>query len=381
MDIVNVINSFIGKKGNIGLRTSYVITELNQQKINNFSYSRGVVKKFSSNNINMSFYGHISRILNAYRIYFNMGFNHRKYDIYLFEIFFKQKFKSVKPHRGVAHLWECSPKIINKLKSDGWLVVLDIPIAPTETAIQLVDKYRDIIKLHPHQHISSLELKSYQQSDRIIVPSVFVKDEIVKLGIDQKKITIVPFGINLNKSYKRSYKKDYEVEGVDFCFAGTINKRKGLDFLLEAWNDRRFSNDRLHLCGRLFPEVKKLLKNYGFNNVILPGFVDTEVYFKKCDVYVFPSILEGSSKSIYEAMNMGLPSIVTHNSGSVITDKEDGFIIDIANASAIQEKMLLLKRNTCLIENMGMAAYQNSKKYSWGQYAKNVINIYRDLSN
>jgi len=47
MDIVNVINSFIGKKGNIGLRTSYVITELNQQKINNFSYSRGVVQKFS----------------------------------------------------------------------------------------------------------------------------------------------------------------------------------------------------------------------------------------------------------------------------------------------------------------------------------------------
>ena len=381
MYILNVINSFIGKKGNIGLRASYVIRELNKQKIKNFSYSRGAVKNFNENNINMSFFGHIPRVLNAYRIYFNMHFNHRKYDISLFEWFFKKNFKSFQPDKGVAHIWECSPKIIKKLQCDGWLIVLDVPIAPTETGIKLVKKYSNSVTLHPHKHISSLELKSYQHSDRIIVPSVFVKDEIVNLGIDNNKITIVPFGSNSNNNYKRLYKKDYAVQGIDFCFAGTINKRKGLEFLLEAWNDTRFRHDRLHLCGRLFPEVKKLLKMYNFNNVVLPGFVDTYEYFKKCDVYVFPSLLEGSSKSIYEAMNMGLPSIVTHNSGSVICDTEDGFIVDIANADAIQDKMLLFKKNTKLIENMGTAACRNSKKYSWNHYAKNVLNVYRDLGS
>lgn len=88
MKIINIVNSFIGKKGNIGLRTSYIISELNSQKIKNFSYSRGVVKYFEKNNKNMRIFGHIPRILNAFRIYINLWFNHRKYDIWFFEKFF-----------------------------------------------------------------------------------------------------------------------------------------------------------------------------------------------------------------------------------------------------------------------------------------------------
>jgi glycosyltransferase involved in cell wall biosynthesis len=150
--------------------------------------------------------------------------------------------------------------------------------------------------------------------------------------------------------------------------------------LLEAWNDERFKNDRLHLCGRLYPEIKELLEKYNFKNVILPGFVDTKEYFKKCDVYVFPSLLEGSSKSVYEAMNMSLPCIVTPNSGSVIVDKEDGFIIDIASSDDIKNKMLRFKENPELISIMGKKAYENVQKYSWNNYAKKIINIYEKVS-
>ena len=380
MNIVNVVNSIVGKKGNIGLRSSYIINELNKKSINNYSYSRGIVKGFSKNNKNMGVLGHVSRMLNAYRIYFDMWFNHRKYDIYLFEWFFNRKFKDIKSENKIAHIWEHSPKIIKNLKYNGWLTVLDVPIAPTATSIKLDEMFKGGVTMHPHQYNSNLELESYELSDKIIAPSIFVKDEIVKLGVCDKKITVVPFGSDLNNGYKKYFKKDFETEGVDFCFAGTVNKRKGIEFLLEAWNDQRFENDRLHLCGRLFPEIKKILKKYDFNNVILPGFVDTAEYFKKCDVYVFPSLLEGSSKSIYEAMSMSLPCIVTHNSGSVISDGEDGFIIDVANSSMIKNKMLVFKQDRCLIKKMGQAAFINSQKYSWHNYSKNVVNVYKQMS-
>ena len=74
MFILNLVNSFIGKTGNIGMRTSHLITHLNHQKIANFSYSRGVVQSFSAGNKNMGIFGHIPRLLNAYRIYVNLNF-------------------------------------------------------------------------------------------------------------------------------------------------------------------------------------------------------------------------------------------------------------------------------------------------------------------
>ena len=379
MFVLNVVNSFIGKRGNIGLRTSYIINELNRQNIDNFSYSRGIIEGYGKNNINMGLFGHIPRILNAYRIYVNLCFNHRKYDIWLFEQFFKFKFKDVNKNNKIAHIWETSPNLIKYLKERGYITILDVAIAPTATAKYLIENFQ--IDLHPYEYNEALERDSYKLVDYIIAPSVFVRNEIIKLGIDKDKIFVVPFGVELTEGYKKDFNKNYEKDGIDFVFVGTINKRKGIEFLLKAWDDERFKNDRLHLCGRLYPEVEKLLKRYNFKNVIIPGFVDTKKYLKKCDVYVFPSLLEGSSKSIYEAMNMSLPCIVTPNSGSVITEGEDGFIIKIASYKDIREKMLKIKENTSLISKMGIKAYNNVKEYSWDAYANNIIDIYKKVSN
>jgi glycosyltransferase involved in cell wall biosynthesis len=380
MFILNLVNSYIGKTGNIGMRTSHLITHLNHQKIANFSYSRGVVKSFSAGNKNMGIFGHIPRLLNSYRIYVNLNFNHRKYDIYLFECFFKISFKNVNYHKKIAHVWEISPKIIRYLKKNDWIIILDVPIAPTETGRNLVNKFKDKIVLHPHQFNSDLEIESFKLADYVIAPSNFVKDEISKLKIDINKIFVVPFGSNTHNSIPKEFNKNYKSDGIDFCFAGSINKRKGIEFLLEAWNNKVFENDRLHLCGRLYPEIKELLIKYDFKNVITPGFIDTSGYFKKCDVYIFPSLIEGSSKSIYEAMNCSLPCIVTHNSGSVITHSEDGFIVELADPEVLRDRMLEFKNDNSLIKKMGHSAFQNSRKYSWDNYAKNVVKIYKYLT-
>lgn len=369
MYIKNIVNSFIGKVGNIGLRTSYVIKELNHREIANSSYSRD----------SMGVFGHIPRILNAIRIYINIWFNHRIYDIWLFEKFFFMFDKEVNEPQKVVHIWENSPKIIQSMKNKGYITVLDIPIAPTYTSKNLVENYPKSVELHPHIINAKMEKKSYELADYLIAPSVFVRDEVKNLGICEDKIFVVPFGIDLTNGYEKLFNKDYKISGIDFCFAGTINKRKGIEFLLEAWDDERFKDDRLHLCGRMFPQIESLLKKYNFSNIITPGFVDTKEYFKKCDVYVFPSLLEGSSKSIYEAMNMSLPCIVTPNSGSVIRDGVDGRIIKIADSQDIKNKMLEFKNDTTLIENMGKNGYRNVQQYSWETYANNIINIYKKV--
>ena len=141
-----------------------------------------------------------------------------------------------------------------------------------------------------------------------------------------------------------------------------------------------FKNDRLHLCGRLYPEIKQLISN-SRRGVILPGFVNTVEYFKKCDVYVFPSLLEGSSKSVYEAMSMSLPCIVTPNSGSIVQDEVDGFIVDVLDSEKLRSKMLSFKNNEKLIKSIGLMAFENVRNYSWERYSNSVVSLYSRLIN
>ena len=48
--------------------------------------------------------------------------------------------------------------------------------------------------------------------------------------------------------------------------------------------------------------------------------------------------MEGSSKSIYEAMNRSLPIICTYESGSIVTDNKEGFIIEKMDSKSIIKK-------------------------------------------
>ena len=57
------------------------------------------------------------------------------------------------------------------------------------------------------------------------------------------------------------------------------------------------------------------------------------------DVFVFPSLFEGSAVVTYEALACGLPSIVTPSAGSVVRDGIEGFLVPESNVLALAERM------------------------------------------
>jgi len=382
MEVLNIVNSFVGKRGNIGFRTGHILEKLSIAGIPSTLLSRGCVGNYPGTSVfTMGIFGHIPRILNAYRMYVDINYNHRKHDIWLFEQFYRRVIKKIKrPHgKAVAHLWENSPAILRDLKKRGYFVVLDVPIAPTRYSQNLIRKLGPRINLQPFEENALLEEESYNLADYIVAPSIFVKRELLRLNVSKDKVFVVPFGAEPIQAVVGNSKRGKK-EGVDFCFAGTVNARKGIDYLLEAWNDKRFEKDRLHLCGRVYPQIETLLKKYSFKNVITPGFVNPGHYFQNCYVYVFPSLLEGSSKSIYEAMSASMPCITTFSSGSIIDNGVDGFIVDIADVNALKEKMLYFKKNPAKIREMGDAAKDKVKTFTWSVYANRVHHIYSEVA-
>jgi len=389
--VVIAINSIFGKPSNIGFRPFQVIDNISQNDISSiYIVARGVFKKLFKSKVthlfSMGIFGHIPRLMNAYRIYIDQSFDLRKWDIALFEYFSIRTLKKIlQTHPDdivLLHCYEYAPKLVKYAKQQGVTVIQDIAIAPGKTSLKLHENnlmhFKDVSVIRRQIDV---EYKLFSYADHIIAPSVFVMNELLEYDVSSDKISVIPFGVLYDEMYAIP-SSVLQNESVDFCFAGLINSRKGIDWLVKAFSDPVFKNDKLHLCGRVFKEQKNLLAQCNLTNILTPGFVDTSIYMRTCDVYVFPSLMEGSSKSIYEAMASGLPVIATENSGSIIRDGVDGFVIEAGNAEILKEKMLFFKENPDKIVEMGLSAQKYVRGFSWGKYSNNVINTYkRDMKN
>jgi len=212
-------------------------------------------------------------------------------------------------------------------------------------------------------------LKEIKESDFIKIPSNFVKDTFIRYKVPEEKLINIPFGVDLNKFRP---KKNYKNNNNNFrlIFVGSVGIRKGVPYLLKAWEELNLKNAKLYIVGAIANDIKHILIKYQQRkDIIFTGWTNSVLsYLKESDVFVFPSIEEGSALVTYEAMAVGLPSIVTFNTGSIIRDGKDGFVIPIRNIKALKEAILYLYDNPSEIKRMGKNARRYVEKYSWEKY-------------
>lgn len=380
LTVLHLVNSFVGRKGNIGVRTSQLVKFGEGAAIKSVVVCRGKDKTYNhQNTFTMGIFGHMARALNAFRIYIYNSFDHRTLDLLLFELFvlswmkFKLKYFEV----DIIHLWDFSPRIIKAAQKNGIKVILDIAIVPQSYTEKLHLKNKAIFLDFNKKH-SDKEQLALQLSDWIIAPSDFVKSEIVSEGIEDKKIKIIPFGADTPLSL-RSRKNS--ADGLHFVFVGLVNNRKGIDDLLKVWDSSEFRNDTLHLCGRVYPPIKEMVNKRGLKNVIFAGQIDPFKYLLNCDVFVFPTWMEGSAKAVYEALTIGLPVITTPSAGSVVEDGQDGFVVPTGDVKLLKEKMLFFKDHRDVLELMAANAKLTGAYHTWEKYAHSVTNCYLDWNS
>lgn len=369
MIVVGVINSIVGKSGNIGFRYAFVQKELDNRGVENLTLARASMFK-KSGFYTLGLLSLVPRALHYLRRNYLRELNARKIDLIMFELFFFLMFPVIlwncRNHsKRVAYVVEPSPRIIRILKKYQFIVYLDIPIAPNAYVKRILKKHPEC-GLKYHESIDLIERTALELADQVIVPSDFVLEEISKMIPDLIKVIKIPFGSAQGKLSAHPVSKN----GFKFVFAGNVTERKGIDYLLEAWIRSPFEEDELYLCGHVNRNMAKKIESMPCENIKTPGFINTGEFFPQCDVYIFPSLMEGSSKSIYEAMQAGLPCIVTHESGSIIEHGVDGLIIEPFSSDAIEKALTAIK--TLPYQEMGAKGKQKVSEYTWDRYATSV---------
>ncbi len=220
-------------------------------------------------------------------------------------------------------------------------------------------------------------LKEIEKADFIKIPSDFVEKTFIEYGIPKEKLIKIPFGVDLNK-FKP--KKDYRNDKFRLVFVGSVGIRKGVPYLLKAWEELKLKDSELYVVGAILNDIKHIIKKYKQRkDIIFTGHTDPTPYLQKADVFVFPSIEEGSALVTYEAMATGLPGIVTFNSGSVIRDGKDGFVIPIRDIRILKEKILYFYENKDKIKRMGKNARKHVEKYSWESYGDRLFESLKEV--
>ena len=111
-------------------------------------------------------------------------------------------------------------------------------------------------------------------------------------------------------------------------------------------------------------------------NIELTGPVPRSEIFRHytwADVFLLPSICEGSATVTYEAVSAGLPVICTRNAGSLVSDGVDGFIVPIHDASAVIQALSHFIAQPVRIGIFAARAKARAREFSIAGYSERLL--------
>ncbi len=232
-----------------------------------------------------------------------------------------------------------------------------------------------------HQRTIEKELKEYEESDFISVLSRFSWESFVQKGIAPEKLLYTPLGVDVKRfSPKAAVNQPFRV-----LFVGSVSIRKGISYLVKAFNQLKLKDAELWIVGPLEKNMEEILKTHDLSHVKLLGPKperDLAGYYNQASVFVMPSVEDGFGMVFTQAMASGIPVIGTSHSGvpDIVADGVEGFVVQAANADAISEKLSWCYENQEALKEMGEKGRKKILKAgSWEEYGRKMDENYRTL--
>jgi len=165
-------------------------------------------------------------------------------------------------------------------------------------------------------------------------------------------------------------------------FVGGIGVRKGVHYLLEAVRQLNHPQIELLLVGTIEGD-KSWLADYAgrFRHISFVTHAKLCNIYRASDVVVLPSLHEGFSMVLIEAVASGLPVISTAHTGvpEMLKYGRCGFVVPIRDVEQLKLHIMLLLEDRQLCQEMSVAARNVAQHYSWAKYSERLVSLMKSI--
>ena len=223
-------------------------------------------------------------------------------------------------------------------------------------------------------------------ADHIIAVSRSDADNLISIGLDPRKVSIIPNGYNdalfrpISKDTSRN-KLNLPISKKILLCVATLHDVKGHIYLIDAMEYASKYDKNLLLVligsGPLEPLLRKKIRDKNLDNIILVGWKDHSeipLWMNASDFFILPSLNEGMPTVLPEVLACGKPVIATRVGGipEIISNSDLGIIVEPMDSKSLADAILTAvsrKWNSKTI-------LEESKKYSIKSTTKRIRGVY-----
>jgi len=234
-----------------------------------------------------------------------------------------------------------------------------------------------------------------KKANAIIYTNSEMKKELIKEGFSRERLYYIPNGVDIetyvparNERERESVKEKLGLPlGKIVLFVGALHPKKNLKFLILEWKEivKLFRHAHLILLGEgpQRGELLNLTERLGIKeNVHLIGEKkNVTEYLVAADIFALPSLVEGLSNALLEAMASGLPCVVSNIPGNqdLIEDGKNGQLFSLSDGERLREVMIYLLKNEEFAYSMGRKARETVEEYSFYKIVPQYLALYSKL--
>ncbi|MDO8638999.1 MAG: glycosyltransferase family 1 protein [Candidatus Daviesbacteria bacterium] len=268
-------------------------------------------------------------------------------------------------------------------------------------------KFPELFKKDDLWKLKNWTKYSVLNASHLITISDFSKKDIVlNYQIPSSRITVAypgydqdQFKVINDQNEINNRKEKYNIEGDYLLFIGTIQPRKNLIKLIEAWHqvissEGELKNKKLQLVivgkttgeGRqawMYEDILNRPKELGIDSSVnFTGFVpieDLPYLINGATAFILPSLWEGFGIPVVESMACGTPVIVSNVSSLPEVVGDAGILIDPYSTDEMAQAIRTILADHTLQSKKSKEGKAQAQKFSWEKMAKTVLRVFEEL--
>lgn len=230
-----------------------------------------------------------------------------------------------------------------------------------------------------------------KKAHHIVSVSTFSKNDLIATyGTPENKISVVYNGANilykpLRFEEKQAVKDQYAQGCEYFVFAGALHPRKNVVRLMKAFarfKAKQRSNMKLLIIGRYAwesDEIKETYEQHPFKpDVLMYNYMEVDELSRVIGAayaLTFVSIFEGFGIPILEAMQCGVPGIVSNTSSMPEVAGNSAILVDPTSIDEMADAMRTLYKDEGLRDKLREQALEQARRFSWNDSARVFYNV------